>query len=278
LGFLRVVEVFPPILPHSSGERVSIKQGVERFVSGVGSVREYCDLVLVADVKDPGILKFSSVQAAALLEREAGVRAAPVIVARDSNRPRLLSDILTAYGLGLRNLMIAWGDRYRASEPRNVYDFPDLASVISEARGIANRAGIKARILAPVNLDALGNLRGVSTARGRLKAGADLLLAQPPTTDSKSTLENHSRLLDATSLKGVVLPGVFPFTDSADVLRCEEKFGWRLPKGLHETARKGAPNLLAEAREVISALPLRGFPGVCVSTRGDPTYARRLLR
>lgn len=240
-------------------------------------VRDLCDLVLVGDHKDPSLLKLSSVETAASLEKGVGVQAAPVIVARDSNRPQTLSAIATAYSLGLRNLMLAWGDRYHGVRPANVYDFPNLSTLISEARGIATTAGLKVRILAPVDLRTLESSRGVRMARSRLAAGADLLLAQPPTTDSKVTFKAHTRLLDDSGMRESVLLGVFPFRSAEDIARCEEFFGWNLPKSLYQTAESGGGALSAEAARVVKELRARNRPGVYVSTRGAVRTARELL-
>jgi hypothetical protein len=275
--FLRVVEVFQPLFPSGSRRHIGLDANLAEFVREVGAIKGLCDLVLVGDHKGPGFLKFSAVQAAALLEGRAGVRSAPVIVARDANRLQLRSSILTAVGLGIRDIMLAWGDRYPAGGPANVYDYPSLAALISDAREIAEDAGEKVRLLAPVDLRSLGSPRGAAMAHARLRAGAELLLAQPPTTDSGRTLEAHGRLLVASGLKGRVLLNVFPFRGRDDLASCERFFGWSLPDEVHRAAGAGEEALTEEARRVTAGLRGRGYPGVYASTRGDPRVARRLL-
>jgi 5,10-methylenetetrahydrofolate reductase len=273
---MRAVEVFQPVFRPGS-PTLDIRGGMDELVSDVRDIRDRCDVVLVGDHKDPRLLKFSSIQTAALLEGEAGVKAAPVIVARDSNRAQTLSAIVTAYGLGLTNLMLAWGDRYPAGGPANVYDFPSLSAVIAEARTIAESAGLKVRLFAPVDLRTLGSPGGIRVARSRLRAGADLLLAQPPTTDSEGVLDAHADLVRAARLKESVLLGVFPFRSEHDLVSCEGFFGWSLPRSLHKLAGRGEDALIAEARRVSAKLRSRGFVGVYLSTRGTPRIARRLL-
>jgi 5,10-methylenetetrahydrofolate reductase len=277
MGFVRVVEVLQPLYSSQKGRPIRLQAGIDELVASVKGVRRFCDVVLVGDNKSPGLLKLSSLESAVLLERGAGVKAAPVIVARDSNRAQVLSAVVTAYGVGLRNLMLAWGDRYPRSGPKNVYDFEGLSALVSEAREIARRASIEVRLFAPVDLRSLGTPRGVRMAKSRLGAGADFLLAQPPTTDSGKELERHVRLIEAAGLKDSVLLGVFPFRSEDDVNRSEKFFGWSLPRSVHRLAESGREALEAEAGRVAGELRVRGCAGAYVSTRGDPGIAKQLL-
>jgi hypothetical protein len=174
--------------------------------------------------------------------------------------------------------MLVWGDTYPASAgASNVYDYDDLADAISDASSIGKQAGVKARILAPVTLTLLVSEKGVARAKSRLDAGAEFLLAQPPTTDSGAIFERHMKLLESSGLKSRVLLNVFPFRDSQDVRDCELHFGWKLPRRVHELAMSGERPLLAEARAVASKIRESGLPGVYVSTRGRLTLAPAVL-
>jgi len=279
LAFLRVVEVFPPMFPAEGGERrINLERSVDDFVDGVKGIKQYADLVLVASVKNPAFLKLSSVEAASILKERARVEAAPVIVARDSNRPQVLSSVVTALSLGLRSLMLVWGDRYPTDgAPKNVFDFPSLSKMVSLTSLIADRTRSRIRILAPVDLSLLGSERGVALARSRLEAGADLLLAQPPTTDSRATLAEHASVLEATGLKENVLLNVFPFRGRKDVSDTASNFGWRLPPELYKASLAGGAALTKESRRVASALRRDGFPGVYLATRGRPETAKEIL-
>jgi 5,10-methylenetetrahydrofolate reductase len=280
VAFLRVVEVFPPSFPisPSEDERINIEEKLERFVEEARSIRNLSDVILVADVKDPGILKLSTTEAAAVLSQRLGVAAAPVIVVRDSNRLMFLSRVLTAVSLELRAMMIVWGDAYPASaRASNVRDFKSLAEAITQASSVRKRAHAATLILAPVDLESLASPNGVTLAKTRLKAGAEYLLAQPPTTDPLETFERHSNLLKESGLKDRVLLNVFPFRDGNDVERCERYFGWRLPRSLHEAADAGDSSLLKMEREVVRRLKEESFPGIYLSTRGTPNVVERLL-
>jgi 5,10-methylenetetrahydrofolate reductase len=279
MAFFRVVEVFPPLFPISGDRKpIDLEEAIDRFVKSVRNVREYSDLVLVANVKNPAYLKLSTIQAASLLQDRAGVEAAPSIVVRDANRLQLMSSVLTSIASGLRTLVLVWGDRYPSSVgATNVRDYRSLSEVIEEAARITRRAKINTRLLAPVDVPKLTTKGGVKLARSRLKGGADLLLAQPPTTDPGPTFDEHLSLLESTDLKDRVLLNVFPFRSTQDVQYCEKYFGWKLPSSLYEAASRGEASLLDEAKKVALRLRKEGLPGVYVATRGKPEVARKIL-
>lgn len=278
MAFLRVVEVFPPVFPFSKAkdERLLLDESIDLFLQELRKVSNLADLFLVADLKDPSLLKLSTVEAAAMIQKVIQVPAAPVLVVRDSNRPNFLTSIVTGVSLGLRGLMPVWGDDYVGAGATNVRDFRSLADAIREASSIKERAGSRVRLLAPLDLRTLSSPRGRRAAKGRLRSGADLLLSQPPTTDPES-FDVHTELVRRSRLEGRVLLNVFPFRGAADVRRCEKTFGWELSRALHVKAARGAEELVAAEREVVRKLKEEGFPGVYVSTRGDPSVAGRLL-
>lgn len=280
MAFLRVVEVFPPLYPSSKSNRthLALKVGLERFVEGVRSIRDLGDVFLVADVKNPNLLKLSTIEASLILKQRLNVDSAPVIVVRDVNRPRFLSSILTAISLELRSMMIAWGDDYPASaHSTNVRDFPSLGAAIRQASLLASRARAPTRFFAPVDIDRLANREGVAMAKQRIKAGAEYLLAQPPTTDAEETFERHITLVRDAGLQARVLLNVFPFRGVKDVEYCEKYFGWRLPRAVHRAAAGGEGSLVKMEREVVKRLRDEGFPGVYLTTRGSPAIAEMLL-
>ncbi len=274
-----MVEVFPPLFTiRGTKEDINLGSKLEELVGQVREIRKYADLILVATVKNPDLLKVSSIITAAFIQKNTGIEAAPSIVVRDSNRLQLLSEIVTAYSLGLKSVLLVWGDRYPAgANSKNAYDFRSLSEVIREAVRIASRAGIKPRILAPVTIGSTGRTAPARLGAERVKAGASLLLGQPPTTDPKETFDRHAVALGSAGLKGSVLLNVFPFRDRKDVVNCEKYFGWKLPRRLHDTAGGGKSALVLEARGVVERLRSEDFPGVYVSTRRDPTVVKDVL-
>ena len=274
-----MVEVFPPLLPPSRRRdgRIDFEHLLDCFLDDACRVRACADVLLVADVKNTKLLKFSTLEAAALLKDRLRLKVAPVLVARDFNRPQFLSSVLTGLSLELDYLMFAWGDDYPSSVgATNVRDFHSLTEAIGEAAIIRRRTRAATRFLAPINVERLSKHGEVSRARARLRAGAEYLLAQPPTTDLE-TLHRHERLLRKSELRDGVLLSVFPFRDLKDVKECEAYFGWRLSKGLHDAAEKGEIALFEAEKGVVMALRDQGFPGVYLNTRGTPAMAERLL-
>jgi 5,10-methylenetetrahydrofolate reductase len=278
--FARVVEVFPPSFSADRARepQIGLRQKERDFVERVRKIVNLADAFLIADVKDTDRFKISTTSAAVLLREELGVEAIPVFTARDGNSASLRSSILTALSQGVDSMMFVWGDRYpRGSRTRNVYDYGSLAELIADARGLAERAGVEATLLAPVDLTKLSTRRGRELALSRLRSGAKFLLAQPPTTDSFATLGEQVSSLRDSKLEDKVLLNVFPFRGVEDVRYCREKFGWKLPSKLDSVAEEGEPALLKEARRVAEGIESYQLPGVYVSTRGRPELARFIL-
>ena len=277
--FLRVVEVLPPLFPVSRkrADVLALDAEMQRFTAGVRGVRDLADVFLVANVKDQAFLKLDTVHTAATLREVLGVEAAPVLVVRDQNRPHFLSSALTSVSRGFKWMMIAWGEDYPPfANATNVRDFARLAKAIGEASLIRSRARSPTRIFAPVDVNGLASPRGVSLAKERLRAGADVLLAQPPTTDSGETFDRHAALVENAGLGGKVLLNVFPFKDAGDVRRYERMFGWDL-RDVREAAAKGEGYLIEQERKVIRRLRSEGYPGVYLTARGNPAIAKKLL-
>lgn len=277
MAFLRVVEVVPPTF-ESAGRLKEAKARFRKFSSDVRSLAGSADLFLVANVKGQSLLKMDTVQAASALKAEPGVASAPVVVVRDQNRPQFLSAISTAFMSGLDSVMIAWGDPYPQGGAANVRDFKNLAAAIEEAAKIRDAVSPKARIFAPIDLRKLASQDGARMARERLDAGADLLLAQPPTTDAAKTFDAHLTAVEGAGVRDRVLLSVFPFKGPADVARYERLFGWNLPTELHKASRSGGAELLKTEREVMARMIRDGMPGVYLSTRGDAGLARKILQ
>jgi hypothetical protein len=279
LAFLRVVEVFPPLLqaPPTAGGDQQLEGLVDPFLADIKAIRGLADVILVASLKKPDVRALSTVGTALILRKRLRLDAAPVMVVRDQDRVQLLASVVTGLVGGLKSMMLAWGD---ADEPRKasrILGFASLTDALKEACQVRDRARSRCRFFAPVDLRRLFRAGGVSLAKGRLTAGAELLLAQPPTTDAAGTFDSHARLIKKAGLEGSVLPNVFPFKSPEDLKECEMYFGWRLSKEVHDAAKGGAPLLLDIQREVVHRLRSEHFPGVYLSTRGDPAIAKQIL-
>ncbi len=268
--------MFP--LQEGSSAPLDLEEKVGRFVEDVRGVREFGDLFLVANVKNPELLKISTVEAAFMLQDRLRVRAAPVVVVRDMNRLQFLSTVVTALSFELDSLMVAWGDAYPPSaKATNVRDFSSLGRALHEVSAIRRQTRSRIRLLAPIDVNALRRRSGIALAKERLRAGAEYLLAQPPTTDQEETFDRHAKVLEDSGMKDRVLLNVFPFRDLGDVVECEKNFGWKLPVALHKAAAEGRAALLETEKEVAGRLRTEGFPGVYLSTRGSAAIAASLL-
>jgi hypothetical protein len=253
--FTTVVEIFPPNFSAETAKEplLGLRQKTQDVVSRVRKVENLVDCFVVADMKDLGRLKLSSIYTAAMLKQE--------------------------LSYGLDSVMLVWGDRYVDGEgSANVYDYPSLSEALKEVRGLADRANISATILAPVNVATLETKKGASIAASRLESGADCLLAQPPTSDVSVAFPEHLRLLDGKKLRQNVLLNVFPFRDKADIEACRARFGWKIPEVADRLADEGGEaRLIKESKMVVEKMRENHLPGVYVSTRGRPELARFIL-
>lgn len=276
MGFLRLVEVFPPLFrPGSKAGKIDVEGALANLFEGVETIKPFSDVILVAAFKDPATLRMSPVFTAQAIRRETGMNAAPVIVVRDYNRPEFRSMVVTAIAGGLRTMMIVWGDDFGKGGPTNVRDYVSLAEALRDASDIARKAGVHVDFLAPIDVSRLGK-GGSRTARSRLSAGAKLLLAQPPAIDT-GDLEKQAILLKRAGIEAKTLPGIFPFRSVKDLHECEKKFGWRLPEKADNIARQGPRGFLQAARAVAVEAERSGLPGIYLSTRGDPGVAADVL-
>ncbi|QQG48924.1 MAG: hypothetical protein HY247_01000 [archaeon] len=278
MSFLRVVEVFPPLFPKAATDGPPKDSEIDRFVDSIRSIRVHADIVLVSSLKRADVVMLPPVHSAAILEERAGVKAAPVIVVRRMTRDEFDSTVLESLALGLDAVMLAWGDpdpllpRVRSPEGHAT-----LSEAIARAKLLAKRAGRDLRVLSPVDLRTLSTRPGGTIVSSRLAAGADTLLAQPPTTDAGVTFEEHAAAVGMARLKEKVMLSVFPFFSAEDVTKREAAFGWRLSEEVHRAAEQGADALVGESRRIVGRLRTDGFPGVYLSTRGDPSIAERIL-
>lgn len=278
--FTRLIEVFPPNFSQEAAKEplIGLKQKMRDTVARVRKIENLADAILVADMKDTAKLQVASIYTAAVLRDELGTEVIPVIPTRDMNRKAIRTAFLTCLSLGLESVSVVWGDRYGPEDGAgNVYDYRTLASAVEDLRTLADRADVPATLLAPVNIAATSTKKGVRLAETRLRAGADCLLAQPPTSDVSHTLTKHVQLLKASGLEKRVLYNVFPFRSKEDIEACRVRFGWDIPRELDSIAIDGEKRLLREARAVVESLEAQKLPGVYVSTRGRPELARYIL-
>ncbi len=271
------MEVFPPTFESRGNSSIGLGKAEEDFIAGIKKVALFADRILVADLKDTSLLTLSPVRTAQMVHERTGLEAIPVIVARDFNRHAFRAAVVTAFETGCKSVLLAWGDRLPpGAGAKNVYDYGSLSEAIAEAKQIMVRARVDGKILGPVDLRRLATPEGRKLAASRLKAGADLLVAQPPSY-TRGVLREHVKTLRRSGLEDRVLPAVFPFRGADDLLATARKFQWDPPAELLQIANKGRNALNDEARSVVSSARRYRLPGVCISTRGTPELAGMLL-
>jgi 5,10-methylenetetrahydrofolate reductase len=278
--FTTIIEVFPPNFSADETKEplIGLSQKTRDLIAKVKMIENLADAILVADVKDLGRLKLSSLFAAALLKSEIGVEAIPVITARDMNRAAIKTMILTSLAYDLDSIMLVWGDKYNSDDDsKNVYDYQTLSGTLADARALSIRADRNLTLLAPIGITSLEAERGQEMAMSRLSKGADCLLAQPPTSDVHYTFPKHLDTLAKCELTSRIMLNVFPFRNKEDLDACRTRFGWELPDELDKIAKEGEARLLKECRILVDKMIEKKLPGVYVSTRGKPELARFIL-
>lgn len=277
--FIRLAEVFPPSFESRTELEpvIGLEQKISDFLRRVDRIRGLVDGFIVADLKSEGRIKISTVFAAYILKERLGVETIPVITARDCNRIASRSNIITAISANLSGVMAVWGDRYTKDEAGlNVYDYSTLTDFIRETRSMFARVDRDISLVGPVNIGRFLEPSGVKMAKERLSAGADLLLAQPPTTD-EDTLKKHTSALKMAGILKKVMLNIFPFRDVSDIRYCRERFGWSISSELELKAALGEAELLKAAKRVAAKIQDSGVPGLYVSTRGRPELIRYIL-
>jgi methionine synthase / methylenetetrahydrofolate reductase(NADPH) len=162
--------------------------------------------------------RMGSLAMAALVEREAGIETVMHYACRDRNLVGMQSDLLGAYALGLRNLLIITGD------PPILGDYPHATAVFDvDAIGLTNmvhrlNTGLDLGgrsigkptgflIAVGVNPTALSPDKELSRFHWKVDAGAELAITQP-VFDSRQLLDFLARV-DAQD-RIPVLAGIWP--------------------------------------------------------------------
>ncbi|MGH9488686.1 MAG: bifunctional homocysteine S-methyltransferase/methylenetetrahydrofolate reductase [Terriglobales bacterium] len=209
---------------------------------------------------------------------------------RDRNVISMQSDLLGAYALGLRNLILITGD------PPKLGNYPDATAVFDvDAIGLTNLVSNLNR-----GLDLGGNTVGGQTAfligvganpgavdyeeelrryRWKVEAGADYVVTQPV-----FDLELMERFLDDTaSHRRPLIAGIWPLTSLRQAEFMQNELRVQIPAPVLERMRaaRGADAAKAEglaiAQEMILALRPK-IAGVQISVLGRNQVGAELLR
>ncbi len=287
--FLRIIEVFPPMIPAPAGvssiQKFDLNWRFERLVQGLVRTDPLADAFSIPELKDGNRVHLNSVGVASEIKKRTGSEIIPTITLRDSNRQSLYGMI--AYGIfaGIQNLLLVRGDAYGAgngtkNEPKNVYDISRVSTLISTVRELESRLDYSLCLLSPINLGKSNDANYLNTIRERELSGVDLFLSEQMFED----LETYLARVETIRKYGITKPivhSIFPLKDYNDALGLTQKFGWKFTDYELANLKKTGPRYGLEMartryRSLLAHKDL--IQGVSVSTRGNPEVARYIFR
>jgi len=276
--FVIVAECVPPSRPDAGAVRAA-----------AAALRGKVDAVGVADNRLE--IMMSAVATAALLRVE-GVEPIVHITTRDRNRIALMSDVLGAHALGLRNFLCTSGDhqtlgRERAS--RNVFDLDSVQwlSVLDRLRreGVLFENGRTigaCEMCLGATANPLADPREMQLIRvgKKVKAGADFLVTQPM-FDAEVVGQWLGSLQEwGVAGKTAILMGILVVPSAAKAREMREKVpGIVIPDAVIQRLESVGPDrqkaeAIAIAVEVIGRMRgLTGIRGFYLMTEGDHAAA-----
>jgi methylenetetrahydrofolate reductase (NADPH) len=276
--FVIVAECVPPSRPDA-----------EAVKAAAAALRGKVDAVGVADNRLE--IMMSAVATAALLRAE-GVEPIVHITTRDRNRIALMSDVLGAHALGLRNFLCTSGDHQtlgRERAARNVFDLDSVQwlSVLDRLR----REGVlfeQGRSVGPCEMclgataNPLADPREMQLIRvgKKVKAGADFIVTQP--MFDAEVVEQWLGSLQEWGVTGktAILIGILVAPSAAKAREMREKVpGIVIPDAVIQRLESVGPDrqeaeAIAIAVEVIGRMRgLNGIRGFYLMTEGDHAAA-----
>lgn len=271
-GFVKIVELMPLNLENHVKVRLKSLLNQARLLSKVS------DALQLADIKGPK--QINPVLTAVELKRLLNVETIPTIPLRDYNKRGFIGLALSALLWGLENLFIVRGDPYRGDEltyDSNVYGFKKVSEAVKEVSNLMKVAGIRATLLAPIDLDKLASEEYRDVIKERAESGVDVFLTQPFFGNIDNMLEGLD-LARSIGVDAYIVFNIFPLKSLEDALRCEARFGWKIPKRVKEGLKDGGLKAAFKfARNWYLSLLENRVDGVYLSSRGDADLALRIL-
>jgi homocysteine S-methyltransferase len=266
------VEIVPP---HSWDAEEVIAPARELSAAGV-------DAVAIVDTSS-GPIRMSALAAAALIQRETDIDVLAHYSCRGKNMFSMISDLLGAAAVGVRNILVVSGD------PSALGPYPDTSTVVDiDSIGLThvvqglNRGidpggrsiGEPARFVqgVHVNQGAADRERELARFGFKIEAGADFAITQP--VFDVSALEPFLELAAGHGLP--VIAGVWPFPDlrSAEFL-ANEMPGVTVPPKVVERMRRAQASGPTAAREEGVAIALEAIGAARPLVRGFHVSAPR---
>jgi len=247
-------------------------------------LRGYVDAVNVSDAPMAN-LRMNSFMLAHLIQSRTGVEVIPHLTARDRNAIALQADLLGAWALGVRNVLVLGGDPpERGDHPwaKAVYEFGavELARTVNKLNRGSNlsdgelEGGTDYSVGVAVNPGAADLALEADKFLAKIEAGASFAQTQPV-----FEADTAVRFLDALGGKSPIpiLWGVLPLRSprmARNVARWTEVPGWLLA----DVEKRGKTAGMEAAQRVLADLHAAGMAGAHLYPLGKVELLREMLK
>lgn len=241
---------------------------ISELLTNAGRIKDRVDAVIIPDMGD-GMMRMSAFGGAVLMQQQ-GIESIIHVYGRDRNRMALQGDLLSAYILGIRNLLVvqgedmAYGD-HREAKPVDDLDELGILSAVQALNDGVDLAGFDLKGRPDFNVGCvIGSLEDdkkiedeLKLAEKKIKAGARFIIT-PPVFDMEFFNSFHNRAKDF----GVPIIGTVFLLKSVGIARymATNEPGSRISEDLIQRIRK-SPDRENEgiriAGETIAALKER---------------------
>ncbi|MBZ0155011.1 MAG: methylenetetrahydrofolate reductase [Alphaproteobacteria bacterium] len=218
---------------------------VYKTVKGIELLKGRVDAINVADM--PGANMRMGALAACVKIREMGIEPIMQITCRDRNRISLQSELLSAYALGVRNILCLRGDEATDSDnpgTKPVFDF-DSVQLLAAARNLEKGFDMGGKRLDGIPNFCLGAVldpgaakpqEEIGKARLKAEAGAEFLQTQPI-----FDVDRYVRFLEGVAFLDIpVFAGVFILKSAASARFMNKNVaGVHIPESILQELEKG---------------------------------------
>lgn len=257
-----------------TGELEPVKTtNLEEVIEGARILKDHVVAVNITD--NPTAFGYmNALVPSYLIQREAGVEAVYQMTTRDRNRLALISDVLAAGALGIKNILALTGDHTTVGDTpqaKPVFDL-DSAGFVYMLKKMAdegldlNNNKIEEPPKFNIGIAAAPNANPLEPEilkiERKVKLGADFIQTQ--CVYSVEQAENFMEAIETYSIKTPILIGVAPFK-SIGMMEWMVKFvpGIKVPKEIQDVLRKakktGGKEAVYEANTEIFGELLKGI-------------------
>lgn len=219
---------------------------ISELLTNAGRIKDRVDAVIIPDMGD-GMMRMSAFGGAVLMQQQ-GIESIIHVYGRDRNRMALQGDLLSAYILGIRNLLVvqgedmAYGD-HREAKPVDDLDELGILSAVQALNDGVDLAGFDLKGRPDFNVGCvIGSLEDdkkiedeLKLAEKKIKAGARFIIT-PPVFDMEFFNSFHNRAKDF----GVPIIGTVFLLKSVGIARymATNEPGSRISEDLIQRIRK----------------------------------------